>query len=86
MGSLKTTPAENKKILQTFHKLRPPGHGIDSEALHRGLPTVLKKKIARGTVRRLEDKGYLVQEKESETDLGVSTTKKTIGLLQETQR
>ena len=78
-GSLKTTPAENKKILQTFHKLRPPGHGIDSNALHRGLPAVLKKKIARRTViRRLGDKGYFAQEKESKTDLGVSTTKKRL--------
>ena len=79
MGSLKTTPAENKKILQTFHKLRPPGHGIDSNALHRGLPAVLKKKITRKTVvRRLGDKGYFAQEKESKTDLGVSTTKKRL--------
>ena len=29
-GSRKTTKAEDRKILSTFHKLRPPGHYVDS--------------------------------------------------------
>ena len=45
LGDVKITPAENKKIMSTFHKLRPPGHGIDSNTLRRGLPSALRKKI-----------------------------------------
>ena len=44
LGDLKTTLAENKKIMSTFHKLRPPGHGIDSNTLRRSLPSALRKK------------------------------------------
>ena len=83
LGDFKTTPAENKKIMSTFHKLRPPGHGIDSNTLRRGLPSALRKKVSRKTIlRRLADKGYTMQDKESKTDLGVVTTKK--GFLSET--
>jgi len=77
LGDVKTTPAENKKIMSTFHKLRPPGHGIDSNTLRNGLPSALRKKVSRKTIlRRLADKGYTMQDKESKTDLGVVTTKK----------
>ena len=27
LGSCKTTKEEDKQVLQTFHKMRPPGHG-----------------------------------------------------------
>ena len=63
--------------MSTFHKLRPPGHGIDSNTLRRGSPSALRKKVSRKTIlRRLADKGYTMQDKESKTDLGVVTTKK----------
>ncbi len=51
-GSNKTTKLEDKKIMQKFHKLRPPGHAIDSRALHKALPENLRKKIGRRTIIR----------------------------------
>ena len=46
-GSCKTSKAEDKKILKTFHKLRPPGCGIDSHEMEIGLPKkiILFRKI-----------------------------------------
>ena len=58
-GQCKTTKAEDKKLLKTFHKVRPPGHGVDSRKVHRALPKKLQKKIGRKTVlRRLAKKGF----------------------------
>ena len=58
VGQRKTTKKEDRKIMKTFHKLRPPGHGIDSRTLRLGLPKKIKKKISRKTVgRRLAEKG-----------------------------
>ena len=58
LGDRATSKKEDKKIMQTFHKLRPPGHGIDSTALHKGLPVKIKRTIGKRTVRRrLAEKG-----------------------------
>jgi len=58
-GTYKTSKAEDKKVLQTFRKLRPPGHGVDSRVVHKALPQKLQKKIGRRTViRRLAKKGF----------------------------
>ena len=34
VGSRKTSKAEDKQILTTFTKQRPPGHGVDSRVIH----------------------------------------------------
>ena len=58
-GTYKTSGAEDKKVLQTFKKLRPPGHGVDSRVVHKALPQKLQKKIGRRTIRRrLAKKGF----------------------------
>ncbi|MDP7559855.1 MAG: hypothetical protein QF745_04875 [Planctomycetota bacterium] len=58
-GTYKTSRAEDKKVLQTFKKLRPPGHGVDSRVVHKALPQKLQKKIGRRTIRRrLAKKGF----------------------------
>ena len=51
-GSTVTTKAEDKKIIQVFHKLRPAGHYVDSRKIHNKLPKALQKKIGRKTVIR----------------------------------
>ena len=52
--------------MQTFKKLRPPGHGVDSNAVQRALPKKLKLKVSRRTVRRrLAEKGFVPQKKRS---------------------
>lgn len=48
LGQRATSKKDDKKIMEAFLKLRPPGHGIDSTALHKALPKKLKKKSARG--------------------------------------
>ena len=77
VGQRATSKVDDKKILATFHKLRPPGHGIDSTALHKALPKKVKKKIGKRTIiRRLAEKGYVPSKKRSKTDLGPSRQKK----------
>ena len=44
LGQRATSKKDDKKIMEAFHKLRPPGHGIDSTALHKALPKKLKQK------------------------------------------
>ena len=57
--------------MKKFHKLRPPGYGIDSNALQKALPTQIKRKIGRRTViRRLGEKGYTAQKKLNKDDKG----------------
>ena len=57
-GQRATTKQEDKKIMQTFHKLRPPGHGVDSNVVKKGLPKKISKEIGRKTIiRRLAEKG-----------------------------
>ena len=45
-GWRKTSKVEDRKILHTFKRLRPPGHYIDSRILHRALNQKLRKKIS----------------------------------------
>jgi|MEHZ01.5.fsa_nt_MEHZ011409100.1_1 hypothetical protein len=68
-GDRKTTKEEDKQILAAFHKMRPPGYGVDSRVVHTALPKKLKKKVARRTIiRRLADKGYVPEKKLSKSD------------------
>ena len=41
-GWRKTTKQEDKVVLQTFHKCRPPGYGVDSRTVHTKLPTKVR--------------------------------------------
>ena len=43
-GSRVTTKAEDKEILKTLKKVRPPGHGTSARRVHAKLPRGLKKK------------------------------------------
>ena len=68
-GWQKTTKAENKKVMEVFKKLRPPGCGVDSRDIHDHLPRNLRAKICRRTViSRLADKGYTAQKKLTKND------------------
>ena len=63
-GTKKTTNAEHKVIMTTFHKKRPPGYGIEARDVHKALPKKLQQKVSTRTVRRrLADKGYTPQKK-----------------------
>ena len=78
-NSRATTKAEDKEILVAFHKMRPPGHYVDSRILHGALNPVLKRKIGRRTViRRVNEKGYYDLQKMNKTDLGVKLMKKRL--------
>jgi hypothetical protein len=64
LGSNKTTKDEDKVLMKTFHKIRPPGHGITSRALHDALPKKISKKVGRKTCRRRRAvKGYVPEKK-----------------------
>ena len=79
-GSNKTTKAEEKKVMQVFHTLRPPGYGVDSRVVHKALPKKLKGKICRRTViRRLADKGFKPEKKLNKSDPGYKQKRKRIG-------
>jgi transposase len=72
-GSNKTTKKEDKDIVSTFLKVRPPGHGVDSRVVHKALPQKLQKKVSRRTIiRRLAAKGYTPQKKLNKSDPGHS--------------
>jgi hypothetical protein len=78
-GWRKTTKAEDKKLLLTFHKVRPPGHGVTSRKVHRALPLKIKKKICKRTViRRLAEKGFTPREKLHKKDFSVAQRKKRV--------
>ena len=71
IGWRKTTKDDDKVILATFHKLRPPGCGVDSEELHRALPLRIRSKVCPRTLRnRLAAKGYIPRAKVEKDDLG----------------
>jgi transposase len=71
-GSSKITKADEKKIMQKFHKLRPPGHGVDSRAILKALPKKLREQISRRfIIRFLASKGYKPERKLNKTDPGV---------------
>ena len=68
-GWKKTTAKENKVIMTTFHKKRPPGHGVDAREVHEALPKKIRKKIGRRTLRRrLAEKGYTPKKKVQKDD------------------
>ena len=46
-GQKNTTEPDDKAIMQIFHKVKPPGHGVDSRDVHKALPAKFKKKIER---------------------------------------
>lgn len=78
-GQRSTSKEEDEKILKTFKKLRPPGHGIDSNVLKKALPQKIKSKVSRRTlIRRLSEKGYNPEKKRSKTDLGPVRMKKRL--------
>ena len=59
-----TTKAEDREILATLKKIRPPGCYVDSRKIHRALPKKLKGEISRRTVRRrVAEKGFKPQKK-----------------------
>jgi len=63
-GSRKTTKAEDRKIVDTLKRIRPPGHYVDSRKIHRALPKKIKDKIGRRTIRRrAAEKGFKAQKK-----------------------
>ncbi len=71
-GWRKTTKSEDKQILTTFKKLRPPGYGVDSRDIQKALPKKLSKKVGRDTIiSRLAEKGYTAQKKMNKSDNGV---------------
>ena len=71
VGWRKTTKHDDKVIKATFHKLRPPGCGVDSEELHRALPLRIRSKVCPRTLRRrLAAMGYEPRAKVEKDDLG----------------
>ncbi len=50
-GWRKTTKQEDKDILQTFHEVRSPGHGVVSRTVRNMLPAKVRRKICKRTVR-----------------------------------
>jgi len=75
----KTTKQEDKTIMETFKRVRPPGCGVDSRIVHTALPAKLRKKVGRRTViRRLADKGYKPQNKIQKSDPGIALSKKRV--------
>ena len=78
-GQKKTTAAEDREILKKFKELRPPGHGIDSRKIRRGLPVALRRKISRRTViRRLAEKGFTPQKKIRKSDHDVALCRRRV--------
>jgi hypothetical protein len=79
LGWKKTSKADDRKILQNFKRLRPPGHGIDSRTLHKSLPKKIKKKVSQRTIiRRLADKGYNAEKKINKSDPGPALAKRRV--------
>ena len=78
-GWRKTTKEEDKVILKAFHKVRPPGHGVDSRKIRNALPKKIKRKVSRRTViRRLADKGYKPMVKIAKLDQTPANKKKRL--------
>ena len=78
-GCRKTTKKEERVIVATLKKVRPPGHGVDARTIHKALPKKLRKKISKRTViRRLADKGYKPSKKIRKTDPGQALGKRRL--------
>ena len=79
LGAKKTTKAEDRKLMQTFKKLRPPGAGVDARTVHAALPKKIKGKIsARTVIRRLAEKGYKPEKKINKSDPGPALALKRV--------
>ena len=85
-GWRKTTTHEDKVIMRTFHKLRPPGHGVESRDVHQALPRALQRKLSLRTVRnRLAEKGYVPEKKQTKAELQVECKKRRVAFCEEHQ-
>ena len=85
-GTRKTSKSEDKVLLTTFKKCRPPGCGVDSRIVHTALPKKLKAKISRKTIiRRLAGKGYKPQKKKNNADPDVKLAKKRLAFVKQHQ-
>ena len=86
-GWRKTAKSEDKVILKTFLKKRPPGHGVDSRMIHQALPKKLSMKVCRRTIiRRLAEKDYTAQKKVNKTDPGPTLAKRRVAFAKKNQR
>ena len=86
-GWRKTTKLEDKKVLEAFHKIRPPGHGVDSRAVHMALPKKVRDKIGRRTViRRLAEKRYTPTKKVQKSDPGPALAKRRVSFTDKHKR
>ena len=79
-GWRKTTAAEDKEVLATFHKVRQPmGSAVDSRDVFNALPDALRQKICLRTVReRLREKGFAMSEKKAVDDKGDAWRKQRV--------
>ena len=78
-GWRKTSKADDRAILRTFHKVRPPGHGVTSRKVHSALPKKIKKTICKRTLRsRLAEKGYVPLMKSSKNDFSFQWRQKRV--------
>ena len=76
-GWRKTTKAEDKIVLATFKKNRPPGCGIDSREVKSKPPRNLQAKISRRLIiRRLAAKGFKAQKKLCKNDVSGASAKR----------
>ena len=79
VGQRKTTKQEDKVIMQTFHKKRPKGYGVDSRVVRDALPGKLRRSVSRRLViRRLAEKGYTPQKKTHKSDFDEKTKKRRL--------
>ena len=79
VGWRKTTKAEDKSMLSTFHKVRPKGHGVTARTVHTALPTKIRNKICKRTViRRLAAKGFTPKLKLRKHDFSEAQRKKRV--------
>lgn len=85
-GQKATTKEEDKLILKTFHRLRPPGHYVDAQMVYSQLPLKMQRKITKTLVRRrLNAKGYYMEEKRDKDDPSVQVKRKRIGFCRKHQ-
>lgn len=78
-GFRKTTAAEDEKIMEVFHRLRPPGHGVTAKKVRKHLPKQLQKKVCEKTIiSRLREKGYKAQMKLGKQDFKEIQIKKRL--------
>ena len=58
LGWRKTSKADDKVILKTFRRVRPPGHGVTARKVHKALPKKVRKLVCKRTViNRLAERG-----------------------------